>query len=43
MVVAMPHGFREERDAAWRRLSKTDSFVLHLYDDDENEEPDAQW
>ncbi|KAM0257022.1 hypothetical protein ACHAQJ_004617 [Trichoderma viride] len=43
LVVAMPHGFREERDAAWRRLSKTKSFLLHLYDAIENEEPDAQW
>lgn len=39
----MREGFREEHDAAWRRLTKTESFLLHLYDDPDSTEPDAKW
>lgn len=43
VVVAMRYGFREEHETAWRGLIKSDSFLLHLYDDLENIEPDAKW
>ncbi|KAL6861020.1 hypothetical protein J3F83DRAFT_767824 [Trichoderma novae-zelandiae] len=43
VVVAMRDGFRKVYKAAWRRLSKTESFLLHLYDDPEGTEPDAKW
>ncbi|EHK15923.1 uncharacterized protein TRIVIDRAFT_1445, partial [Trichoderma virens Gv29-8] len=43
VVVAMRDGFTKEHESAWRRLSKGESFLLHLYDNAENAEPDAKW
>ncbi|KAL6796114.1 hypothetical protein GGI42DRAFT_104048 [Trichoderma sp. SZMC 28013] len=42
-VVALRDGLRQEHENAWRRLTKSDSFLLHLFDNLENIEPDAKW
>ncbi|KAF3060161.1 hypothetical protein CFAM422_011430 [Trichoderma lentiforme] len=41
VVVALEDGFRQEHENAWRRLTKSESFFLHLYDNLNNTEPDA--
>ncbi|UKZ82049.1 hypothetical protein TrVFT333_009832 [Trichoderma virens FT-333] len=42
VVATMRAGFKKEHESSWRRLSETESFLLHLYDNAENSEPDAK-
>lgn len=35
--------FREQYDAAWRRLTKNGAFELNLFDSIEDQEPQATW
>lgn len=43
VVVALRDGFRQTHENAWRRLIKSEVFLLHLYDNLNNTEPDAKW
>ena len=42
VVMPLPQEFRERYDAAWRRLTKVDSFRLNLHKSPEDEQP-AEW
>ncbi|KAK4075077.1 uncharacterized protein Triagg1_4741 [Trichoderma aggressivum f. europaeum] len=42
VLVALRDGCRQKHENAWRRLTKSDSFLLHLYDNLKNTEPDAK-
>ncbi|KAH8902443.1 hypothetical protein BR93DRAFT_887046, partial [Coniochaeta sp. PMI_546] len=42
-VVKLPAKFRERFDAAWRRLTKEETFRLHLYGAWDDESPEGDW
>ncbi|KAL6689635.1 hypothetical protein J3F84DRAFT_406729 [Trichoderma pleuroticola] len=43
LLSALRDGFRQEHENGWRRLTKSEVFLLHLYDNINNTEPDAKW
>jgi hypothetical protein len=42
-VVRLDDKFRERFDAAWRRLTKDDTFRLHLYAVWDDKDPQGDW
>ena len=43
VVVPLTKAFREEHEAAWRRLTKAETFRLHLYDEMEDLDKKGDW
>lgn len=43
VIIAMTNGFRAQREAAWRRLAKSEYCKVMFFDDAKDEEPGALW